>query len=665
MRRILLPIAFVALIAQQGTSQTLYSETFNTLTLSSAGVASIPSNMIGINANNASGATSANNAPFNAAPYLTTAFVSLAVNSGADTAAACTSWLNPVGAADKWLITPAIVGVDANTILSWEALASDASYPDGYQVWVSVAAGASGSPTVADFTGIASNKVFTIAAEGSTGFIPHSVSLAAFAGQTVRVAFRDNSNDMFKLYIDDIKVLVPSANDIALTSISPSGQAVWGAVSSTKTITGTVKNNGLNPITTFSATYNNGVVNASSTFTGLNLAYGATYNFTIATPYTITTAAQANLKVYVNLASDANHGNDTLASGIAGYSFLPTHKVVMEEGTGTWCGWCVRGAVYMDSIASVYPNTVVPIAVHNGDPMVNSAYDTGIGALISGYPTLLVDRNKFIGDPTDAFTEYTNHINDFALANLTVNQTFNTSTRLLTVTANANMASSFTNNSSVNDYRLAVVVTENQVHGTTSTYNQANYYSGGGSGPMAGAGHDFAAEPDPVLAANMYYDFVARTILGGFSGQANSLPASVVAGSTYNYTFTYTVPASYNVNNMKINALLIDAKNNIIYNANSASLVLGITSIDAKKQTFTLYPNPATSVLNMDLQLEESDDVTVSIMNSLGEVVMTKNVGTLLSGKNLLTFDVNELASGVYIVNVNTSKGVGMSKFVK
>jgi hypothetical protein len=669
MKKKLLPFAFMALLAQQGSSQTLYYETFNTTTLGSNGASLIPSNMIGINGNNAVAAVSTGNAPFNAAPYTTVAFAVYRITAGtspADTAAVCTSYTNPTGIADKWLITPAITGITSSTRLYWDAFANLSAYPDGYEVYVSVSAGASSSPTTAMFTGTTSNKVFTIAAEGAAAFVSHNVSLAAFAGQTVRIGFKDNSNDMHKLFIDDIKVAVPPGSEIGLVSVTPVGVSAWGALASSKTIGGKVINNGTSPITSFTAYYTDGIVNASRTFTGLNLAINGTYNFTITTPYVITAAAPANLKVYVNLTGDNNHTNDTLNSSVAGYSFMPNHKVVLEESTGTWCGWCVRGAVYMDSIANAYPNTCVPIAVHTGDVMANTVYDAEISALAGGAPWLCADRTKLAnGDPTDAFTAYNAYKNDFGLADLSVYQTYNATSKLMTVTVNATMASSFTNNTSANDYRLAAVITENQVHGTATTYDQHNYYSGGTSGVMQGAGHVFQNEPDPVLAANMYYNFVARTILGGSRGQANSLPNSISAGSTYSKTYTYTVPAGYNVTNMKIAALIIDAKNNIIYNGNSASFTTGISSIDQPNASFNLYPNPATSVLNMDLNMLESDNVTVSIVNTLGQVVMTENYGKLQNGFSVLSFDINNLTPGAYVVNVTTSKGNSVSRFVK
>ena len=459
-----------------------------------------------------------------------------------------------------------------------------------------------------------------------------------------------------------------AANDIALTTVAPAiGQASWGALNSTKTISGTVQNYGSAAITAFTAKYSDGTI-VSQNFTGLNIASNGTYNFSFTTPYTIATTGQVPLKVWVELTGDVNQTNDTLNSGIKGYSFLPTHKVVIEEGTGTWCGWCVRGAVFMDSINNVHPSTTVLIAAHNGDPMTDATYDAGIGTLISGYPSILVDRAVYIGDPSDIFTQYNAHINDFGLADLTITPTFNTGTRAATVVVDTKMASSFANNTTANDYRVAVVFTENNVRGTASGYDQHNYYSSQSQNlPLVGAGHNWQTEPATVVAANMKYDFVARTIQGGFKGLANSLPNTLVAGTTYSNTFNYTVPAGYNENNMRVHAILIDAKNNIIYNANTANLTatFGIKSIVAGKQEFSVYPNPVENVLNLDLKLEESDNVSVTIMNSLGETVKTKSFGKVSTGSSVLTLDLSDLASGAYVISVSTSKGLASNKFIK
>lgn len=47
----------------------------------------------------------------------------------------------------------------------------------------------------------------------------------------------------------------------------------------------------------------------------------------------------------------------------------PDKKVWVEEATGTWCGWCPRGEVYMNYLYAKYPEHFVGIAVHQKDPM--------------------------------------------------------------------------------------------------------------------------------------------------------------------------------------------------------------------------------------------------------------------------------------------------------
>jgi hypothetical protein len=110
-----------------------------------------------------------------------------------------TSWYEPVGMADDWLVTPQIT-LGPSSDLSWETWAPDAAYPDGYEVRISTA-----GPDVAGF--MANPALFTIADEAST-FTSHTVDLAAagYMNEAVYIAFRNNSNDEFVLVVDDVQV---------------------------------------------------------------------------------------------------------------------------------------------------------------------------------------------------------------------------------------------------------------------------------------------------------------------------------------------------------------------------------------------------------------------------------------------------------------------------
>ena len=76
-----------------------------------------------------------------------------------------------------------------------------------------------------------------------------------------------------------------------------------------------------------------------------------------------------------------------------------TQKVVLEENTGEWCGWCPEGAKIMDDAIAANPNTVIGVAVHDGDPMEVAAYNTWHKSFtgVGGFPNGNVSRRGAAG----------------------------------------------------------------------------------------------------------------------------------------------------------------------------------------------------------------------------------------------------------------------------
>jgi hypothetical protein len=114
-----------------------------------------------------------------------------------DSVISSTSFYEPVGQANKWLITPAITLGDYGNYLSWQAKSHDPSYPENYKVLIST------SNQVADFL----DTVRLIVLENPE-WTTREIELSdlGFNGQTVYLAFVNNTNDGFKLYLDDINV---------------------------------------------------------------------------------------------------------------------------------------------------------------------------------------------------------------------------------------------------------------------------------------------------------------------------------------------------------------------------------------------------------------------------------------------------------------------------
>src|SRR5690606_31563220 len=126
------------------------------------------------------------------------------VNSVGDSCAFSTSWYVPAGPADDWMWTPPVT-LTNNNELRWNAFAPDPSFQDGYEVRIMVAPNVpTGSTGVIGNMVSNSTVIFSTGAENSS-WTARSVDLSAYQGQTVRIAFRNNSNDKFLLLIDDVE----------------------------------------------------------------------------------------------------------------------------------------------------------------------------------------------------------------------------------------------------------------------------------------------------------------------------------------------------------------------------------------------------------------------------------------------------------------------------
>ena len=139
---------------------------------------------------------------------------------------------------------------------------------------------------------------------------------------------------------------------------------------------------------------------------------------------------------------------------------------------------------------------------------------------------------------------------------------------------------------------------------------------------------------------NINLDFNDATNDGYVAYKIKTLP-SLVLGDTFtnnaNIYFDYNFPITTNTYTTTVAALSTQEFDFGTY--------------------FTLYPNPANDVLNIQTQ-QDLPVNSIEIYNQLGQVVLavTNSVNSI---------DVADLASGTYFVKVNTEKGSANSKFVK
>ena len=476
-----------------------------------------------------------------------------------------------------------------------------------------------------------------------------SANLTAYAGQNnVLVAFRHNDSGAwaYGFAIDNVSVYVPPANDAKINSITLNR---YGLINTNSNLVLNVTNLGSNPMTSLTIDWNDGT--SHSQVVNVNIAPFATADVTHPTALNYAAAVEKTIAVNitnVNGGADADMTNNSGSKSFNSLSQASTKKVIIEEGTGTWCQWCPRGAVAMDQMFQTHPNDFIGIAVHNGDPMTVAAYDGG--ANFGGFPGCNVDRALLDQSVSASLFEnyYQQRIGLAVPAALSMTVTGTTNK---TIVANATFRTVF---ASAN-YRLGVIIVEDNVTGTAAGYNQSNAYAGG-STPMGG----YESLPDPVPAAIMVYDHVGRALLGGYSGQANSVPATITDGQTVNYTFTYAVPTTSNSANMSAVVVLIDNATGEIINAEKQS-ISGANVNEMETIALNVFPNPASDQVNVTFE-GENTDYSISLMDIQGRVISSREIANA-SGEQLVSFSTENVAKGSYIVTV-TSNGATTTKNV-
>lgn len=554
--------------------------------------------------------------------------------------------LNP----DNWMISPAIdlSSASGSTVLEWKVYAQDQAWAqENYTVYVATAS------DVASLTGSSTN--FNELVGTSAGYMNRSLDVSSFNGQTIYVGFRHhNVSDQFRINIDDVVVRIPVDTDAIVESVS---LPRYSLVSTNNQLSLDVRNNGSLTITSLDVNWNDGMDHVATI--PANIAPGATVTVDHPMMVSYTTVEEKDITVTVsavNGTADESPSDNSMDTKFNTMSQSGIKAVLIEEATGTWCGWCPGGAEALDYMTSTYPNTVIGVAVHNADPMVVAEHDSSIGTLIGGYPAAVVGRKDVIsGVPMQnplqiAYDEQITEVVPFGL-NASANLVGNT----LTINAQATFYTRF----SAANFRLGVIMTEDNVTGTSGGYAQVNYFAGGANGPMGG----YENLPDPVPASQMVYNHVGRALLGGFNGQPNSVPAVINNGDTASYDFTYNIPATSAQENMHIIVVLIDQADGSIISGVQRSVDEALSIREFSIAGMKVFPNPANDVLNISFESGEGD-YSINIIDMLGRTVLSKNVNDVFGVQNI-EIPVSTLTEGNYILNVSSKKGTFNTKFIK
>ena len=76
-----------------------------------------------------------------------------------------------------------------------------------------------------------------------------------------------------------------------------------------------------------------------------------------------------------------------------------------------------------------------------------------------------------------------------------------------------------------------------------------------------------------------------------------------------------------------------------------------------------VYPNPATDMLNIEVNASQASEMSISVYNIMGQNVMNQNVN-ITTGMNTKNINVSELNSGIYFLTVKANGFENTMKFI-
>ncbi len=293
-----------------------------------------------------------------------------------------------------------------------------------------------------------------------------------------------------------------------------------------------------------------------------------------------------------------------------------THRILLEQHTGSWCGWCVDGSYVMDEMIKKYGDKIIGVKLHNGDGMViPQEGELGQALGLTGFPTGSLSREMF-NDGQGGVVVFIDRSNwDAAAAAVMANPatvdvglkyTLDPTSRELTAYCDASFASSI-----ANEVRFNVIITEDEVTGTGSGYDQQNYLSG-----RAG----YESNPYyklPKVITGYKHMKVARVYLGGSWGEPNSIGTSVTSGSKYTYVFKYTIPSNWNIDKLNIVGVVqqYDLSNPqtpkfSVLNAINGSKVVLTTQLEPLDQIYQVKSKDEAGELNLNLKNISAGTIT-------------------------------------------------------
>jgi hypothetical protein len=409
------------------------------------------------------------------------------------------------------------------------------------------------------------------------------------------------------------------------------------------TISGTVLNTGITPVTGFTLSYAIDGGAAVSTDITATLDPGEAYTYNHPTPWNATVGTHTLDISISGMASDGVAANNSFSGTIGVASQSVDRITIIEQFTSSTCPPCASlNTTFGPTLSGLNTNdlgsNVAAIKYHmnwpspGNDPSYNpdgNTRKTYYG--VSGIPDLFID-GKAMAATSAAYIQEQAALDAFV--DLDLSYTLNGNQ--INVTANVTPFATFSGN-----HKLHVGIVENSYAYAASTTTQDEFHYVQRKMMPNGNGTNLAA-----LAADQTQTFnLSHTMVLGSPAQGN-----------YNTWIQ-------DLENLTIVAFVQNVTTKAILQANFSPVVLNVgVEENAADQRLRVFPNPTEGLINVQYEAPASGAAQIEVFNVLGERVFaaTRAMG---AGTQREVIDLSALNNGIYFVNI-TADGVRASRKV-
>lgn len=557
-----------------------------------------------------------------------------------DSVAMSTSWYAPAGAANDWMVTPAIaIPVGLNVRLTWDAIAYDGDFPDGYEVRIFTAA-----PT--DSTLASSTLGLTIPAENDS-WTQRALNLSAYAGDTIYIAFRNTSNNMFVLAIDNIVVATIPDYDLQVVDILPNNweySAIPLAQYQPDSLFASVENLGAFTSTNAGVSLNIIGINNLSLLAAVTATTDSVAAGTSSAPLSLGTLAptvgDTYALIYTPIAdsTDGNQVSDTIVNVISIDDRFARHQGNIVAATG----FGEAGAYLGISVTVRNPQPAVAIhALMTEDFTGNRLAGLIFATDATGTPTTIVAA-------TDTIT-------------------------VATLTAPTLLAMPFSNapNLAAGTYVVVVIELDSilALGFTDNIFRTGTTWASSPTTPWDNL-ENFGLTVVPIVQLQMANcaGFTGTTIATGTStgaaadGTASYNTVGGVAPITYAWNNSQTTATATGLAMGTYYVTATDANGCVLSDSASVNLGTGVAVIGFDN-IFNVFPNPVSNTLHLEANWGYTTNARLSVVAADGRIMFRQTINA--ANQAQIEINTTDFAAGVYFVQIHTDKEVLTRRIVK